>query len=300
MVGTQSKLGKDCPVRAWLTGPRYTVEDLNEYLIDESKAVTDFQYKSKLPLMEAKAKYPEWYEKRIENGEPKGRWHVKRDLYDWWKGKILTGAAVGHRYSCLSVLATYAVKCDIDEDELYNDAMGFLNFLDDMTDDEHNHFTRRDVLDAMKLYQESYVYFSRKEAERVSGIQIPPNKRNGRKQDQHLQLARGIRQIKGNMGEIVSGGGRPLKKEAVREWRAAHPDGTKAECNRETGIDPKTIRKWWDDVTLTEEQKKLGAEIMTNPEGEKEVYYPVDVGEEDPIWCPASYMAYLNSKGLVE
>ncbi len=303
MVGTQSKLGKDCPVRAWQTGPRYTVEDLNEYLIDESKAVTDFQYKSKLPLMEAKTKYPEWYEKRIENGEPKGRWHVKRDLYDWWKGKILTGASVGHRYSCLSVLATYAVKCDIDEDELYNDAMSFLNFLDDMTDDEHNHFTRRDVLDAMKLYQESYVYFSRKEAERVSGIQIPPNKRNGRRQEIHLKLARGQKTLLKELGEMKAEGrpkGSGTKAEAVKEWRSAHPDGTKAECIRDTGLSKPTVYRWWDDMQLTEEQKKLGAEIMTNPDGEKEVYYPVDVGEEDPVWYPASYMAYLNSKGLVE
>ena len=53
-------------------------------------------------------------------------------------------------------------------------------------------------------------------------------------------------------------------------------------------------------LQLTEEQKKLGAEIMTNPEGKKEVYYPVDEGDDEPVWYPASYMAYLNSKGLVE
>lgn len=269
MVGTQSKLGKDCPVRAWQTGPRYTVEDLNEYLIDESKAVTDFQYKSKLPLMEAKAKYPEWYEKRIENGEPKGRWHVKRDLYDWWKGKILSGASVGHRYSCLSVLAAYAVKCDIDEDELYNDAMGFLNFLDEMTDDEHNHFTRRDVLDAMKLYQESYVYFSRKEAERVSGIQIPPNKRNGRKQADHIKLMNFVRDEINHNTNWRAGNGRKPKKEAVEEWRLAHPDGTKAECHRETGLSRPTIDKWWGDMASIERedlQKQADELIFTESE----------------------------------
>lgn len=25
-----------------------------------------------------------------------------------------------------------------------------------------------------------------------------------------------------------------------------HPDGSKADCHRDTGLDPKTIRKWWD------------------------------------------------------
>ena len=27
-----------------------------------------------------------------------------------------------------------------------------------------------------------------------------------------------------------------------------HPEGRKADCHRDTGLDPKTIRKWWDTV----------------------------------------------------
>ena len=30
----------------------------------------------------------------------------------------------------------------------------------------------------------------------------------------------------------------------VYEWRQQHPEGRKANCQRETGLDPKTIRKW--------------------------------------------------------
>ena len=117
MVGTQSKLGKRYPVTAFETGKRVTVEYLNGFLMDDSKAVTDFKYKSDLSLSEAKKKYPEWYEKRIVRGEKKGRWHIKRDLYDWWLRKIQSGAvSVGHRYWCLSVLASYGIKCDIPED----------------------------------------------------------------------------------------------------------------------------------------------------------------------------------------
>lgn len=72
------------------------------------------------------------------------------------------GASVGHRYSCLCVLASYAVKCDIPEDELFTDAFSLLQFLDDMSDDEHNRFTKRDILDAMQFYQENYVTYSRR------------------------------------------------------------------------------------------------------------------------------------------
>ena len=32
----------------------------------------------------------------------------------------------------------------------------------------------------------------------------------------------------------------------VFEWRQQHTDGRKADCRRDTGLDPKTIRKWWD------------------------------------------------------
>lgn len=46
------------------------------------------------------------------------------------------------------------------------------------------------------------------------------------------------------MGKCTNGG-RPDKAKLAEEWRKAHPDGTKVECNRVTGIDPKTIRKWW-------------------------------------------------------
>ena len=246
MVGTQSKLGKRYLVTAFETGERVTVEYLNDFLMDESKAVTDFKYKSDMSLAEAKKKYPEWYEKRIVRGEQKGRWHIKRDLYDWWLRKIQGGeVSVGHRYWCLSVLASYGIKCDIPEDEVLTDALELLPMLDHISDDEHNRFTKRDVLDAMNMYQENYVTYSRAEVERVSGISVPPNKRNGRKQEQHLQLARGIRALKEQMGENVVGGGRPDKAKIVEEWRTAHPEGTPKDCIADTGISKNTVYKWW-------------------------------------------------------
>lgn len=170
----------------------------------------------------------------------------QEDLYDWWLRKIQSGAvSVGHRYWCLSVLASYGIKCDIPEDEVLTDALELLPMFDDISDDEHNRFTKRDVLDAMNMYQENYVTYSRAEVERVSGISVPPNKRNGRKQEQHLQLARGIRALKEQMGENVVGGGRPDKAKIVEEWRESHPLGTKADCERDTGMSRHTVLKWW-------------------------------------------------------
>lgn len=150
MVGTITKNGDRA--RAFLTGDKVSMEYLNEF-VDEKSRVTQFKYKSELTKAQAKEKYPEWYERRIENGEPKGVWHVNRALYDWWKKKIFEGARVGHRYNCLMVLTTYAMKCSMyDEkhnpepvtyEELEKDCFDFMEYLESLTDDENNHFYGR-------------------------------------------------------------------------------------------------------------------------------------------------------------
>lgn len=247
MVGTQTKLGKRYLVTAFETGERVSVEYLNGFLMDSSKAVTGFDYQSDMSLAEARNKYPEWYDRRIVNGEKKGRWHVKRDLYDWWLRKIRSGeVSVGHRYWCLSVLASYGIKCDISEDEVLTDALELLPMFDLISDDEHNRFTKRDVLDAMNMYQESYVTYSRAEIERVSGISVPPNKRNGRKQAVHLERARAVQNIDYPGGEWRDGNGRKSKMEIVREWRLSYPEGKKADCIRDTGLSKPTVYRWWE------------------------------------------------------
>ena len=48
------------------------------------------------------------------------------------------------------------------------------------------------------------------------------------------------------------GKGRPsgsgTAQQTVFAWRQEHPEGRKVDCQRDTGLDPKTIRKWWDTV----------------------------------------------------
>ena len=110
-------------------------------------------------------------------------------------------------------------------------------------------FTREDVKDALKALKADNKLLStmasREWIEKQTKVVIPPNKRNGRKQEQHLQLARGIRALKEQMGENVVGGGRPDKAKIVEEWRESHPLGTKADCERDTGMSRHTVLKWW-------------------------------------------------------
>ena len=101
--------------------------------------------KGRLSLAEAKEKYPDWYERRIVKKERRGRWTVKRDLYDWWLHRIADEIRVGHRFYGIMTLAIYAKKCDIDEDELRRDAFSLLKPYDDMSVEDINRFTKDDV-----------------------------------------------------------------------------------------------------------------------------------------------------------
>lgn len=250
MVGTITKNGDR--VYAFRTGERVSIEYMNSFILEETKkkhpeTQITMIYKSKLTLSEARKKYPDWYERRIERKEPKGHWICKRALYDWWKRKIEEEAVVGHRYYCMMMLSIYAVKCDISREELEADCLELAEVFEGKTTSEDNHFTNKDVLDALQSFEDKgLITYPVNSIANRSGIAIEKNKRNGRKQAQHLQLARGIRQIKGSMGETVSGGGRPDKREIVKEWRAAHPDGKKIDCESETGLSRPTVLKWWD------------------------------------------------------
>lgn len=78
-----------------------------------------------------------------------------------------------------------------------------------------------------------------------SGISIEKNKRNGRKQKEHIKIMNFIRDEVNQNKNWRDGNGRPSAQAKVEEWQIMNPTGTKAECNRQTKLDPKTIRKWW-------------------------------------------------------
>lgn len=243
MVGTPTKKGDK--VRAYRTGDKVSIEYMNHFVSDQNDIAT--VYKSKLPLKEARAKYPEWFERRVVNKQPRGRWTCNRAVYEWWYSKILNGATVGHRYYCLMMLCIYAIKCDISEEELEEDCLQLMEVFDQKSSSDENRFTEKDVADALQaFYDKTLVSYPVNSIQNRSGIEIPKNKRNGRKQEVHLARARAVQAIDYPDGEWRKGNGRPSAQVNVQRWRKENPTGTKAECNRATGMDPKTIRKWWD------------------------------------------------------
>ena len=256
MPGTVTKAGDRA--RAFQVGDRVSMEYLNEF-VEGKYQVKEYAYKSSLTLAQAKEKYPEWYEKRILGGKPKCYWQADRAVYEWWKREIGSKAKVGHRYYCMMMLAIYARKCGIDQEELENDAFRIMEHFESMTNDDNNHFDESDVMDALEAYNDRYITYPINSISYLTDIPIEKNKRNGRKQATHLKIARATLDIMNDeQGKVMQG--RPSAERIVLEWQQRHPDGKKADCIRQTGLSKPTVYKWWLAVEELNELKRLDEE----------------------------------------
>ena len=253
--GTVTKRGGRA--RAFLTGEKTTIADLNKYVPELVRAKKAEAHKrGKISRSEAAEKYPEWYQKRIVEKQERGRWAVNRALYDWWKREISAKAIVGHRYYCLMMLAIYARKCSIYDpeknpnpvtrEELEDDCFEMFDHMEGLTETDDNHFTEADILAALEAFDDRWTTYPRISIEYRSGIAIPASKRNGRKQADHVRLMNFVRdEINKNTTWNREGNGRKSKRDDVIAWRRDHPDGKKIDCFRETGLSRVTIDKYW-------------------------------------------------------
>lgn len=241
IVGTATKNGEECI--AYRTGEPVTLEYMNGFVAPENKV--SLVYKSALTKAEAKAKYPDWYDRIVIKGEKKGHWICKRDLYDWWKREIVSKAVVGHRYYCLMCLSIYAVKCGIPREEVEKDSFSLMQQFELLTKDDKNHFTEKDVLDALQIYEDDVFTYPINSIVNRSGIKIEKNRRNYRKQEIHLKRIRAAQSVDYPEGEWRNRSGAPSKQALVEEWRLKNPNGSRYQCAKNLKIDPKTVSKWF-------------------------------------------------------
>lgn len=261
MPGSLTKAGDD--VIAFRCGPKISIDQLNSFLPKKERErstiptahekYVDGNDKKTTPLAEAKVLWPDWYENRIVKKEEPSteKWTAHQGLYEWWRDTIHEEAAVGHRYYCLLYLVAYALKCDVPFETVEADCRELQPIFELRTPpgDDGNHFTEKDVLDALKAYHSSpWIAKSRIETiERRTGISIPRNRRNGRKQKDHLRVARKMLEVKRELGEVQDGrpAGKSKQRDLITAWRCEHPNGKPAECTRDTGISRSTVYRWW-------------------------------------------------------
>jgi hypothetical protein len=277
-VGTRTKAGSYA--LAFKVGKKITIEQLNSFLPKELKL--NCVYKSKHTLDEAKRLYPEWYQRRIEQGQERGCYNRHKPIYYNWIDKILKGAVVGKRYNCLENLCSLAVQCNIEPEQVEADCRRIAEHFERLTNSEDNHFTEYDVLCALKTYHTASKQAYRRKIEYIAkktGIPLTPNKRNGRKQIVHLMGARALQQINDQVNGTNwrEGNGRPkesgTKAQQVFDYRVAHPDAKKIDCERETKLSKHTVLKWWN--WQPEHEKTV--DEMTDEEYEQLFYHEMDM-----------------------
>lgn len=251
VIGGKTKDGGTVRAFAVNTHP-FSLEELNDFLPPEQQVDLSKKWReTRYTLEQAKERFPEWYEKVIVNGErADGSWDAKEDLYNWWLRKIRAGATFSHRYFCLMALAIYAVKCGItDRERVKADMDSLVPFLDSV-DTEHPFGNDHEVENALECLDLRYKKFPIKDLERISGIAIPKNKRNYRKQPQHMEYLNGLRKMRRDvLGENeYENSGRPKgsgeKCELIRSYAREHPDANHSDIAKALGVSRSTVIKW--------------------------------------------------------
>ena len=272
MLGTITKKGEK--TRAFKIGEKIDIDYLNNFVPEKNRVFLNYEKYQRAagvtPLKKAEKLWPDWYERvvlRQRAGEEPERkyWKTHEGFYYWFLKRIPFEAQFHHRYNSLLYLASIARKCQIPREEYEKDCWELQPILDF---DSENPFTKRDVQDAIKAYDNDDLINAT--IETISGKTGIPIQRNKRyKGKQKLPRAanmkvRAIRErdIKYPNGEWRNLDGRPIgsgtAQEKVLEWRRLNPEGKKKQCKDETGLTYPTIRKWWDsEIESPKESKSI-------------------------------------------
>ena len=248
-------------VRAFRTGGRVTLDYLNQYVKPENRVDVNRPFRpSQMTRAQAKEAYPEWYQRVVvEKQRRLKKWDIKSKqgfaLYEWWLQQIgeIRG---GHRYYFLMCAVIYACKCDVPREKLERDLYIAYERLKLVEHD--NDLTEEDIKSALEVYDKEYYNFTIADIEKLTDVRIERNKRNGRKQVQHMEVMRSIQIVV--YPDWRQGNGRPkgsgTAKEVIRAFLLEYPTASKAEVIRGTGKDKKTVYKYYETI-----QKEIGVEL---------------------------------------
>ena len=226
VVGTMS--GGD-EVIAYKTGEKYTLDDINALL---PKAKRLAYHKATESLEHAQALWPDWANRRlVQKRKPSGKrsWTNKPELFDWYVNLVEENKD-SVQLGILEALMAYAVKSGAYHKKVWDTAQRLEKILTERYPkaeiDAH-------VATAWGLYESipgKLKNWTIAHIEKITGLEIPRNKRNGRTRKEHLKMVHKAQS----------------KEYAVRQWRMENPDGTKAGCAKALGISWDTANRWWE------------------------------------------------------
>ena len=232
---------------AFEVGEKVTIEYMNKFL-PKDKKIEQF-YKSSCSLVQAKELYPKWFQKRIVEGQERGHYNRHKPIYFNWIEKISDGAVVGKRYNCLENLCSLAVQCQIEPEQVESDCRKVAERLERLTVSEDNHFTEYDLICALKTYYTAGEKAYRRKTEFISkktGIPLIPNKRNGQKQEWHLEDIRTKKENMKKRGQnFKNPEGRPAKENIVLQYLEENPEESNvSKIARACGVSRTTVYKY--------------------------------------------------------
>ena len=144
----------------------------------------------------------------------------------------------------MCALSAIAYKCGVDKEDLEADLTDLLTVYNKGA---VRQVKPKEIQSALKMYCEKAMATPRESLEHWQGWEYKPIKRNGLKQKQHLYLARRRKEdMKVLDIPLKNPEGRKPKKETVEDWQLSNPGRSKADCIRETGLDRKTVSKYWE------------------------------------------------------
>lgn len=251
----------------------WDLKGLNEF-VPKDKQINDVRLfrSDKISMAEARAKYPRWAEwiDKKRKGFPgrlvdlsKQKGHRGDELYCWWLEKIKQEAVYGSRYFAVMCLVIYAVKCNVPYERVKADAYSLIPIMTIKNNEKP--FTAEDVECALECYDENYATFPRKDIEHISHIAIPTNKRNGRKQAEHLRRARAVRDVDYPDGGWRNKDGRPKgsgeKKNLVADFIAKNPTASVSEIAKALGVSRTTVYKWKESEVKRNDERR-GSKVV--------------------------------------
>lgn len=259
---------------------RVTLDYLVDYCGIRGKEIPGELYRiletkgGRTPIAEAKERWPEWYERRVVQGEEKEGYDTNRGAYESWLSRIEDEAVVHGRYFAVLALVAYAVKCNVPLEDLERDAYALVPALDKLSDDPGNRFTDYDVACALSAYGSNDLRFWKNEYMcRRAKIAPHANKHNGRPQALHLEGARAIQEIndKANGTCWRDGNGRKPKRDEIRAYAAEHPEASQRAIAKALGVSPTTVNKWLKPDRVTQPGGKAEGSMSIEEAVEKAV-----------------------------